>query len=191
MQPDAIRSTTALPDAMQPNSTQADDMHPHIIHTNSLQLDYMQPTTLHANIIKANAAQSTALQRNTVQRQIIIETLKKSKAHPSVDEIYSEIHLTHPSISKTTVYRNLRQLTQIGIINQISLPDGLERYDGNTVKHHHFRCNICGSVFDVDIEYSESINDTVRQAYGFQVDEHEIVFKGICEKCIKDSITIA
>ena len=140
----------------------------------------MQPDSIRSATMKA-----TTPQRNTVQRQIIMEALKKSKAHPSIDEIYTEIHLTHPSISKTTVYRNLRQLTQSGIINQISLPDGLERYDGNMVKHHHFRCNICGSVFDVELEYSEDINDTVRQTHGFQVDEHEIVFRGICEKCLE------
>jgi Fe2+/Zn2+ uptake regulation proteins len=125
------------------------------------------------------------MQRNTVQRQIILNALKKSKSHPGVDEIYAEVHSEHPSVSKTTVYRNLRQLTQNGIIRQVSLPDGLERYDGNATPHYHFRCRNCGSVLDVDLEYSESINEIVRQKYGFQVDEHDIVFSGICPKCIK------
>ena len=125
------------------------------------------------------------MQRNTVQRQIILNSLKKLKSHPDVDEIYAEIHSEHPSISKTTVYRNLRQLTQSGIIRQVSLPDGLERYDSNAIQHHHFRCKNCSSVFDVDLEYSDSINEIVRKKHGFQVDEHDIVFSGICPKCIK------
>ena len=126
------------------------------------------------------------MQRNTVQRQIILDALKRLNTHPGIDEIYSEIHKTHPSISKTTVYRNLRQLTKNGIIRQVSLPDGLERYDGNVIPHHHFRCKSCGVVFDVDLEYIDSIDDMVRQNYGFQVDEHDIVFQGICPKCVRN-----
>ena len=125
------------------------------------------------------------IQRNTVQRQLVLATLKELGTHPCIDEIYLEIHKTHPSISKTTVYRNLRQLSQGGIIRQVSLPDGLERYDGTAMPHHHFRCKKCGSVFDVDLDYAERINDIVRQKHGFQVDEHDIVFSGICPKCFK------
>jgi len=125
------------------------------------------------------------VQRNTVQRQIIIDTLKNSNYHPNIEEIYTEIHKMHPSISKATIYRNLRQLTGSGAIRRVSLPDGLERYDGIATPHHHFRCKSCGSVLDVDLEYSEAINDIVRQKHGFQVDEHDIVFMGLCNKCIK------
>jgi len=125
------------------------------------------------------------MQRNTVQRQIILDTLNQLKSHPGIDEIYAEIHKTHPSISKTTVYRNLRQLAQNEIIRQVSLPDGLERYDGTVKPHYHFRCKNCGSIFDIELEYSRSIDDRVRETNGFQVDEHDIVFKGICPKCLK------
>ena len=124
-------------------------------------------------------------QRNTVQRQIVLDALKKLKTHPSIDELYLEIHKTHPSISKTTVYRNLRQLSQNGIIRRVSLADGLERYDGTALPHHHFQCKLCGKVFDVDIVYSETVNDIVQEKHGFQVDEHDIVFSGTCPKCVK------
>jgi len=127
------------------------------------------------------------MQRNTVQRQIILNTLKKLKSHPCIDDIYAEIHKHHPSISKTTVYRNLRQLTQHGIIRQVSLPDGLERYDGTANPHYHFQCTLCEIIFDVDLEYLESINDIVQQNHGFHVANHDIVFKGICINCMKKS----
>lgn len=125
------------------------------------------------------------MQRNTVQRQIILDTLKKLNAHPGIDELYAEIHKTHPSISKTTIYRNLRQLAQNGIIRQVSLPDGVERYDATVKAHYHYQCKNCSAIFDVDLEYAEDIDDIVRKTYGFQVDEHDIVFKGSCPRCIK------
>ena len=125
------------------------------------------------------------MQRNTVQRQIILQALKKLKTHPCIDEIYAAIHQNHPSISKTTVYRNLRQLAQGGVIRQVMLPDGLERYDATAAPHHHFRCKDCGRIFDVDLEYAESINAIVREKHGFQIDEHNIVFSGYCLECLK------
>ena len=122
-------------------------------------------------------------QRNTVQRQIILNTLVKLNSHPTIDEIYTEIHRNHPSISKTTVYRNLRHLADNGIIRRVSLPDGLERYDGQSEQHYHFRCKNCGNTLDVDIDYLAEINGKVQEKYGIQVDEHDVVFTGICQKC--------
>ena len=123
------------------------------------------------------------IQRNTVQRQIILDALKKLNTHPTIDEVYTAVHTSHPSISRMTVYRNLRQLAANGIIRQVSLPDGLERYDARTDQHYHFRCHNCGSVFDVDIEYLADINDAVQGKYGVRVDGHDVVFIGTCLKC--------
>jgi len=124
-------------------------------------------------------------QRNTVQRQIVLDALKKLNNHPVIDEIYAEIHNGHPSISRATVCRNLRQLAANGIIRQVTLTDGLERYDERINQHYHFKCKNCGSVLDVDIEYLDGINNTVQGKYGVQVDEHDVVFSGTCLKCKK------
>jgi len=121
--------------------------------------------------------------RNTLQRQIILNAVIKLKTHPTIEEVYGEIQKEYPSISKTTVYRNLRQLAQRGAIREVSLPDGLERYDVRTDKHHHFKCKKCGGIFDIDVEYLAGINDIVQGKYGFQVDEHDLLFTGMCQKC--------
>jgi len=122
-------------------------------------------------------------QRNTTQRQIILDALKKKNSHSTVDEIYAEIHKEHPRISKTTAYRNLRQLADNGIISRVSLPDGLERYDLRTDRHYHYECKDCGRIIDVDIDYIDGINEAVRGKYGLQVDKHDVVFSGVCPNC--------
>jgi len=123
------------------------------------------------------------MERNTVQRQIILTVLQKMDTHPTIEEVYEIIQKKYPTVSKTTVYRNLRQLALDGIIRQVSLPDGLERYDRFTGQHHHFKCSKCGTIFDVEIEYPEGINDTIQKKYGFKVDRHDVVFTGVCSKC--------
>ena len=125
------------------------------------------------------------MERNTVQRQIILAVLQKLNTHPTIEEIYEEIQKEHPAISKTTVYRNLRQLAKDGVIRQVSLPDGLERYDRLNTQHHHFKCIKCGGIFDVEIEHLEGIDGTIEEKYGFKVDRHDVVFTGVCLKCKK------
>ena len=124
-----------------------------------------------------------SIQRNTVQRQIILESLKAFHTHPTVDEIYAEIHKSHPNISRTTVYRNLRQLADSGEIRKVLLPDQSERYDNRADQHYHFTCKACGSIYDVDIGYLADIDNAVREKLNFQVDGHDIVFTGVCPQC--------
>ena len=118
-----------------------------------------------------------------MQRQIILSTLNQFVTHPTVDELYTEIQKSHPSISKTTIYRNLRQLAQGRQIGRMALPDDVERYDKRTDQHYHFQCKSCGELFDVEIGYLDGINEKVQEKHGFQVDEHDILFKGVCPKC--------
>ena len=121
--------------------------------------------------------------RNTVQRQIVLDAVIKLNAHPSIEEIYSFIHEEHPSISKSTVYRNLRYLEEGGALKQILMPDGPPRYDAKRCGHYHFRCRSCEKVFDVEIAYLEGINDMVQSMHGFEVGEHDVVFTGLCAAC--------
>jgi len=122
-------------------------------------------------------------QRNTVQKQIILDALQKKKTHPTIEEVYAEVHKMHPSISKTTVYRNLRQLAGKGLVRQVSLPDGLERYDGQVMRHYHFTCNRCGAILDLELDYLAEMNDRVQRLYGIQVDGHDVIFSGVCRQC--------
>ena len=126
------------------------------------------------------------MKRSTIQRQIILDALVKMKTHPTVDEVYTAVQKYHPTISKTTVYRNLRGLSDAGIIHQISLPDSVERYDGDTSLHYHFKCRDCNlvfDIFDIEIDYVQDINNAVNDKYGYQVDRHDIVFTGTCGGC--------
>ena len=125
------------------------------------------------------------LQRQTIQKQLILEALDKFKmvkGHLSIDEIYNAIKEIYPSISKTTVYRNVRQLAEMGTIRQITLEDGIERYDLNTHDHHHFTCTICNEIHDVDVEMPD-FSKYISEHYGFITEKINLSFSGICDKC--------
>ncbi|MFI3115071.1 MAG: transcriptional repressor [Clostridia bacterium] len=122
--------------------------------------------------------------RNTIQRQIVLSTVQMLKNHPTADEIYNEIYKNHPTISRGTVYRNLNILSETGQLLKVSVPDSADRFDHNLYNHYHIKCTKCSCFFDVDIDYISEINDMIAQKTGFQLEMHEIVFKGVCPDCI-------
>ena len=121
--------------------------------------------------------------RNTFQRKIVLDTVKKMRKHPTAEDVYQAIRQEYPHISKATVYRNLYQLAEEGEIRTVLLPDSPVRFDDRVTRHYHFRCKLCGSVFDVDMDYLSGMDETVRDVYGFQVDGHDVIFTGVCPQC--------
>ena len=70
--------------------------------------------------------------RNTLQRRLVLETVRRMHNHPTADEIFREIAAENTLISKATVYRNLKILSEQGEILHIPIPDGADCFDFNT-----------------------------------------------------------
>ena len=121
--------------------------------------------------------------RNTVQRSLVLETVTSLHTHPTAEEIYLTIAQKHPSVSRSTVYRNLNLLAEEGAIRKVLVPEGADRYDYRVMPHYHIRCARCGRVFDVDMEYQPQVHRQIRDTHGFTVQGHDIVFQGICPQC--------
>lgn len=121
--------------------------------------------------------------RNTVQRSLVLQAVTALHTHPTADEVHLIIAEKHPSISKSTVYRNLNLLAEEGVIQKVPVPDGADRYDCCLAPHYHIRCVRCGRVFDVDMPYQPEIHNKIRDPHGFSIQGHDIVFQGICPQC--------
>ncbi len=119
------------------------------------------------------------------QRQIILDTLEEYAVHPSADQLYDKVHEKDKSISKGTLYRNLNQLADLGIIKKIDGLDNSAHFDHNIHEHYHFICNKCKKIFDIekeDIQIPE-----IKHNEGFIITNRDIILKGICSECIKNS----
>ena len=117
------------------------------------------------------------------QREQVLNTLKCNVVHPSAEYIHEILKKTNPNISLATVYRNLNQLADAGIIKRI---DGLEssvHYDHNTHKHYHFICDKCKRIYDVSAEIAPDIEIKTHAETGFVILDHEVTFHGLCDKC--------
>ncbi len=119
------------------------------------------------------------------QRDIILQTLKANVVHPTAEYLYAVLKEKEPNISLATLYRNLNQLSDNGIIKKI---DGLEvpsHYDHNTHEHYHFMCDECKRVFDVSCDVAPDIVQKAEDETGFIVKKHDIIFNGICRDCLE------
>ena len=129
------------------------------------------------------------IQRKTIQLELVAETVRKLKSHATADEVYEEIIKEYPNIGRGTVYRNLQRLSEEGEIRKVEVPDGADRYDHILKDHYHIRCLKCGRVFDADIPYMQSLEKNIKDAGGFVLLGHDIIFKGICVECqIKENL---
>lgn len=121
--------------------------------------------------------------RNTLQRRLVLETVQRMHNHPTADEIFQEIAAENALISKATVYRNLKILSEQDEILHIPIPNGADRFDFNTTPHYHMECRGCLRVFDINMPYQTDLYDKIVSCGDFLIDSHQIVFGGLCPAC--------
>lgn len=117
------------------------------------------------------------------QRVKILERLWLIKDHPTVSEIYSDLIMHIPSLSKTTVYNTLNIFIKQGIARSIGTDANEARYDLITYSHGHFICNNCGKIYDIKTDTELDLNFI--KSYGHKVSAVELNVRGICKDCIE------
>ena len=85
----------------------------------------------------------------SVQRIAIMSYLMEHRTHPSVDEIYTALAPSIPTLSKTTVYNTLKLLSEQGAAQTLTIDERNTCYDAETSPHAHFLCKQCGKIYDM------------------------------------------
>ena len=120
--------------------------------------------------------------RSSATRNSIYAYLCGTKEHPSAEMIYNDLKADIPNLSLGTVYRNLKQLEEIGRVIRVTKVNNYERYDANCEDHVHLVCDKCGAVIDImdaDIRKAKKACQ-VGQA---KIKSIQIVLHGTCENC--------
>ena len=117
----------------------------------------------------------------SVQRTAVMDYLLKNRTHPTIDEIYSALSPSMPTLSKTTVYNTLNLFLEKGAVQQLVIDEKNARYDIDMSLHAHFICKQYGKVHDIfnlKPELFEKPENT-----GFSIQNVEISYSGICNSC--------
>jgi Fur family ferric uptake transcriptional regulator len=121
----------------------------------------------------------------TPQRQLVIEQVLASRGHIVPEDIYVEVSRRFPSINRSTVYRTLQLLEQMGLISHAHVEEGSTRYHrAEEPAHIHLVCHACGTVQEVeDLSIGDPLRHALAERYGFQSDLTHLAIAGRCRAC--------
>lgn len=104
--------------------------------------------------------------------------------HLEVDEITRQVRHRLDSVSTQAVYDVLGALSRAGLARRIEPAGSPARYEARAGdNHHHVVCRGCGAVADVDCAVGEAPCLDPRATHGFEIDEAEVTFWGLCPGC--------
>ncbi len=119
--------------------------------------------------------------RLSEQRLLIYGYLLEHRTHPAAEGIYRALAPDHPSLSLTTVYNTLRMLAEHRLIQPVMIEDGQVRYDADTTFHAHFKCRLCGKIYDIPLKKPERIE--MPDDAGFVTETMHLDYYGQCPQC--------
>jgi Fur family ferric uptake transcriptional regulator len=114
-------------------------------------------------------------------RRAIVDAVRAKNEGFTADELAAELAPVH----RTTVYRTLAILEEIGVVHHIHLSHGPALYERMALAGamRHLVCEVCGRHLSVPSEVFEPASDELRRAYGFELEGSHFAIVGRCRRC--------
>ncbi|GIP33185.1 Fur family transcriptional regulator [Paenibacillus sp. J2TS4] len=124
--------------------------------------------------------------RITDQRRRLAELFTITDGYLSPKDVYEYMSQKYPSVSFDTIYRNLRLLSEMGILEQFYFLDSGLKFKANCSNHHHHHliCVNCEKTVTFDYCPMWNISGLPEQ---FDILNHRFEIYGICSDCKTDS----
>jgi Fur family ferric uptake transcriptional regulator len=134
----------------------------------------------HAQVLHEHGLKATR------HRLAILETLHELGGTADASELYARLE-EEDELHKTTLYRNLDVLEEIGLVRRIFDGERAFRYElacehGPAV-HPHFRCRQCGKLFCLEPVDLRGVWDLLSEDQGFEAESAEVRIVGLCSEC--------
>lgn len=119
----------------------------------------------------------------TPQRLAVYQHLMGTKEHPSAEAIYKALQPVYPTMSLATVYKALKTLVEVGLVQEINVGEGNFRYDATVDDHAHIQCLKCGKVDDLTAKAFPDLNQIAEENSKYKIQWNKLFFYGVCEDC--------
>lgn len=129
---------------------------------------------------------SGALKRSGLQvtaQRLAVYRAVQAAPHAMADDICQAVRLELGVISRQAVYDALNVMSERGIIRRIQPAGSPARYEHRVDNHHHLVCRQCGNLIDIDCAVGKAPCLTVDHDHGYQIDEAEVTYWGVCPDC--------
>src|ERR1700721_2184769 len=121
--------------------------------------------------------------RVTAVRVALLEAVRPG-APPGVEAPAAGVRERVGHVSLQAVYEALNALAATGLVRRIQPAGSPARFEGRIGdNHHHVICRVCGAVADVDCAVGDAPCLTASDDHGFEIDEAEVIYWGLCPDC--------
>jgi Fur family peroxide stress response transcriptional regulator len=124
----------------------------------------------------------------THQRLEIFREVASTEEHPDAETVFRGVRERIPTISLDTVYRTLWLLEDLGVISALGPRRERVRFDANPRSHHHFVCESCGLVRDIESKELDSLTAPSEINGLASVSRVCVEIRGLCESCAAEAV---
>ncbi|HET7416609.1 MAG TPA: transcriptional repressor [Solirubrobacterales bacterium] len=119
-------------------------------------------------------------------RTAVVEALAGHTCAVTALELEEELRTRKLRVGRASVYRALEVLEELRLVQRFEAARGIagyERVDPGGHHHHHAICRRCGRMEPFEDRALERAIGQVSDQVPFDVAEHEVVLRGLCERC--------
>ncbi|HTT93150.1 MAG TPA: Fur family transcriptional regulator [Solirubrobacterales bacterium] len=135
---------------------------------------------------QARATLAGAGYRRGGARAAVIDALAAQECAITALELEDLLRRRDAGVGRASIYRALEQLEQLGLLQRIEVcrgTAGYERIEPDGEHHHHAICRSCGRLIPFEDNSLEQAIEKVAGRISFDVSEHDVVLRGLCESC--------
>jgi len=121
-------------------------------------------------------------QRATPQRLTILAALRPGE-HVSADDVLARVAPLLPAVNRSTVYRTLEFLRDLGFVSETDLGEGVRQFELMDQRHHHLVCTGCGATTELDDRLVAPLRAAIAERYGFEAMVDHLALFGRCAAC--------
>ena len=121
--------------------------------------------------------------RLTEPRRAVIEALVSGGDHPTADDLAAQVGTRHPTVHRSTVYRTLDALAELGIVDHVHLGHGRAVYHLTDDTDLHLLCEQCGAVAHINADILDASRVAIAEATGFVLQAGHFALPGFCRTC--------
>ncbi len=110
----------------------------------------------------------------------IFHIISQSDGHLTAEQVLALTKQIHPTVSLSTVYRNLNIFADTGKIRRIQRPTSADYYERNLLPHDHAYCVQCGSIADFKISH---LKEYLAQNFEHPILSFELLVNYVCPAC--------
>lgn len=129
----------------------------------------------HIDLLKVSELKATP------QRLCVLDVLENC-GHATLEEIERITKEKFPTLSLSTIYRNLNEMIEKGIVSEVKITKK-QHYEITKAKHIHLYCKSCGKIEDLIFD-TNGFTQKLEEAAGCKILNDIINLEIICKDCL-------